>query len=122
MKASKLRSLKLQHPRFKRPNVGRSKRSRLEDKWRKPRGIDNKQAAHRMPSGALPSVGYKNMRSIRGIHPSGFREVLVRNLGDIAKLAGKSETTAIRIAAVIGRRKRELLVKKAEELKLKVLN
>jgi len=121
IKPTKLRSLKKKHPRFKRPNVGRTKRSRLADKWRKPRGIDNKQRSHRMPSGALPNVGFKNTRAIRGIHPSGYREVLVRSLADIEKIK-PGDGIALRISAQIGRRKREIIAKKAEELKLKILN
>lgn len=122
IRPKKLRSLKQRHPRFKRPNVGRTKRSRLADKWRKPRGIDNKQRSHKLPSGALPNVGFKNTRTVRGIHPSGYREVLVYNTGDMEKLAGKGDSIAVRIASAVGRKKRELLARKAEELKLKVLN
>ncbi|MCX8200412.1 MAG: 50S ribosomal protein L32e [Candidatus Micrarchaeota archaeon] len=121
VKPKKLRLMKKKHPRFKRPNVGRTKRSRLEDKWRKPRGIDNKQRSHRIPAGALPNVGFKNTPKIRGIHPSGYREVLVRCLGDLLKL-NPNDGVAIRISASIGKKKREMIVKKADELKLKVLN
>ncbi|MEM4332283.1 MAG: 50S ribosomal protein L32e [Candidatus Micrarchaeia archaeon] len=121
IKPKKLRSMKKWHPRFKRPNVGRTKRSRLEDKWRKPRGIDNKQRSHRMPAGALPNVGFKNTRKIRGVHPSGYREILVRSPADLSKIS-QNDSVAIRISACVGKKKREIIAKKAEELKLKVLN
>lgn len=117
---SKLRSKKVKHPRFKRANVGKPDRRRLEDKWRKPRGEDNKQRAHRADRGALPNVGYRNPRALRGVHPSGYVEVLVRSLNDLQQLEGKS--VAIRLASTIGKRKRDLLVSKAKEMGLKILN
>ncbi|MCX8205602.1 MAG: 50S ribosomal protein L32e [Candidatus Micrarchaeota archaeon] len=120
MKPKILRSKKKSHPRFRRPNVGHT-RKRLDDKWRKPRGIDNKQALKRAHMGALPRVGYKNPRAIRGLHPSGKREVLVRSAKDIAALKGGADV-AVRISASVGSKKREQLAKMAGELNLKLLN
>ncbi len=119
MTPEKLRSMKVKHPRFKRANVGRPDRRRLDDKWRKPRGEDNKQRSHRSDRGALPNVGYRNPKSVRGLHPSGYREVLIRSIKDLEGLEGD---VAIRLASSIGKRKRDLIVNKAKEMGLKVLN
>ncbi|MEM0437816.1 MAG: eL32 family ribosomal protein [Candidatus Micrarchaeia archaeon] len=120
MKPKKLQSKKKGHPRFRRPNVGHT-RKRLEDKWRKPRGIDNKQALKRAHMGALPRIGYKNPRAIRGLHPCGRREVLVRSMKDVVALKGSADV-AVRISAAVGRKKREQLAKMAGEMGLKLLN
>ncbi|MEM5790951.1 MAG: eL32 family ribosomal protein, partial [Candidatus Aenigmatarchaeota archaeon] len=51
---------------------------------------------------------------------SGFKEVLVYNLKDLEKINPEKE--AIRVAHAIGKRKKSEIVKKAEEMKIKVLN
>ena len=108
------------HPKFKRPNVGRSSRSRLKDVWRKPRGIDNKQRVHIKYMGESPSIGWRGKRKERGFHPSGLKEVLVSNVSSVRALKGSN--VALRIAATVGKRKREEIMKTAQELNLKVLN
>ena len=121
MDPKKLRRAKVKHPRFARPNVGRPDRRRLKDVWRKPRGIDNKQREKQAKMGALPNVGYRNPRSIRGLHPSGYREVLVRCLKDLEGLKS-ADGIAVRIASAVGKRKRKLIVDKVNEMGLKLLN
>lgn len=119
--SSKLKSGKVSHPTFKRPNVGRPSRKRLEDKWRKPRGIDNKQREKFNKAGALPNVGYRNCKDLRDIHPSGYYEVLICCEKDLEKVID-SEGVAVRLASKLGKKKREALVQKIEELNLKLLN
>ncbi len=120
MKPKVLHSKKVRHPRFRRPNIGPQRR-RLKDVWRKPRGIDNKQQDHQAKMGALPNIGYRNPRKYRGMHPSGFREVLVRSEKDLDSVK-VGDAVAVRLSSTIGKRKRELLMKRIEALKLKLLN
>ena len=103
--------------RFLRPNV-RLKR-RVKNKWRKPRGINSYQRMGRKAFGAKPKIGYGKKRGSRGLHPSGLREVLVENL---KQLEGLEEGVVVRICAGVGKRKKELLVAKAVEKGLRVLN
>jgi large subunit ribosomal protein L32e len=92
---------------------------RLGLKWRAPRGIHSKLRMHKREAGNLPKAGYGSPRAVKGLHPSGFREILVYNLNDLKKI-GQGE--AARIAANVGKKKRIEIMKKSEELKLKVLN
>jgi large subunit ribosomal protein L32e len=87
------------------------------NKWRKPRGIDIYRHAE---DGAWPQTGYKTDKKIRGLHPSGFEEVRVFNVNDLAKLDPKMQ--AARIASTVGRKKRMEIRAKAQELNLKLLN
>jgi large subunit ribosomal protein L32e len=119
--SSKLKSKKVSHPTFKRPNVGRPSRKRLEDKWRKPRGIDNKQREKRNKAGALPNIGYRNPKDYRDIHPSGYYEVLITCERDLEKVID-TQGVAVRLASKLGKKKREALVNKINELNLKLLN
>ncbi|MEM4368553.1 MAG: eL32 family ribosomal protein, partial [Candidatus Anstonellales archaeon] len=81
-----LKSKKKKHPIFKQPNFGRTKRKRVKDRWRKPRGIDNAQAKKLKKAGRLPRIGYKNTDVIRNLHPSGRKEVLIENLNQLEQV------------------------------------
>jgi large subunit ribosomal protein L32e len=70
--------------------------------------------------GRMPSVGYGAPRELRYLHPSGLKEVLIFNLNGLGEIDKKNE--AARISHSIGEKKRKEILKKAEELKVKVLN
>lgn len=103
---------------FKRQNSSRYKRSKKS--WRKPKGGDSKMRKDKKGRPALVKVGYKKSESERGVHPSGFREVLVSNPQEVEDV--DPETQAIRIASSVGKRKRELILDEAAEHNIKVLN
>ena len=88
--------------------------------WRTPRGCDSKQRRKKKSRGARPKAGYRQPRRIRHTHPSGFKEVLVRNLGDLEGI--DSKTHAVRIASPVGKRKRAEIAKICGERKIKMLN
>lgn len=104
--------------KFKRQEKHKFKR--LKDSWRRPRGKDSKMRKDK--KGKLPrvKVGYRKPRAERGLHPSGFREVLVENPRDIEKI--NSETQAARISSTVGARKRGQIITRARELGVKILN
>jgi large subunit ribosomal protein L32e len=66
------------------------------------------------------SIGYRGPKSVRGRHPSGFEEVMVYNLNDMAGLDPKKQ--AVRIGHSVGYLKRMYIVLQAEEMNLRVLN
>jgi large subunit ribosomal protein L32e len=66
------------------------------------------------------STGYKGPKIARGLHPSGYREVLVSNKSDLAKV--DPTTHAARIAHTIGMRKRAQIIAEAKKRKVYVLN
>ncbi|MEM5829637.1 MAG: 50S ribosomal protein L32e [Candidatus Aenigmatarchaeota archaeon] len=93
---------------------------RLKPSWRRPRGMHSKIRIRKKGKPKMPSIGYGAPKSLRFLHPSGFQEVLVSNLKDLEKVNPSKQ--AIRIAHTVGRKKRQEILKKAEELKIKVLN
>ncbi len=105
-------------PNFRRKNYGRTTRKRIKEGWKRPRGTDNKQRMKRKEHGKLPSIGWRNPKEIRGTHPLGAYEVIVHNPDELSQAKGR----LIRIAGPVGKKKRMLIVKKAEEMKLTVLN
>jgi len=108
---------KRKHPKFLRPNYGRSSRSRIKIAWRRPRGIDNKKRLKIKYMGESPSIGYRQPKAIRYNHPRGLPEVLVQTPADLAGL----KNVVIRIAGSVGRLKRAAIEKLAASMKLHVV-
>ncbi|HKZ45412.1 MAG TPA: 50S ribosomal protein L32e [archaeon] len=105
-------------PKFLR--FGAKAYKRLGKKWRRARGYHSKQRRHEKSKGSIPSPSYGAQKELRFLHPSGFKEVLVFNMKDLGKIDPKKE--AARLSHSIGKKKRVEIVKKAEEMKIKVLN
>src|SRR5674476_810442 len=103
---------------FKRDGYG--KKAQLSDSWRKPRGQHNKQREQKKAKGALPKPGFGSPVAVRGMHPSGFFEILVTSLKDLEGLDPK--THAVRIGGTVGDRKRMILQETALASGIKVLN
>lgn len=103
---------------FKRDGYG--KKRQLSDSWRKPKGQHNKQREQKKAKGALPKPGFGSPIAVRGMHPSGFFEVLVATLTELEGLDPK--TQAVRISGTVGDRKRVGLQAAAIDAGLKVLN
>lgn len=95
------------------------KYDRFSLSWRRPRGLDNKirRKIKGWPPGA--SVGYKGPKIARGLHPSGYREVIVYNAQGLSTV--DPNTQAIRIAHTVGKRKRALIIAEAKKLNIKIL-
>ena len=109
---------KSKKPEFKQTDS--HKKKKLADYWRKPDGIHNKTRYALKGKTPLVEAGYGSPAAVRGLHPSGFEEVLVRTPKDIESL--KVGRQAARIARTVGSRKRAIIEKKAAELGLKILN
>jgi large subunit ribosomal protein L32e len=103
---------------FKRDGYGKKKQ--LSDSWRKPRGQHNKQREQKKAKGALPKPGFGSPIAVRGMHPSGFFEVLLSSVKELEGIDPK--THAIRIGATVGERTRLGLQEKALAAGFKVLN
>ncbi|HQT44614.1 MAG TPA: eL32 family ribosomal protein, partial [Candidatus Micrarchaeota archaeon] len=102
---------KKKHPTFKRTNFGRTRRSRVKDNWRRPRGIDNKQREKYAYMGKLPSIGYKNPKALRGRHPSGLYEVIVSTPAQVAGL----KDVVVRVAGSVGAKKAAPILKELSD-------
>ncbi len=109
---------KSKKPKFVRAESWKYDRFSLS--WRRPRGLDNKirRKIKGWPPG--PSMGYKGPKIARGLHPSGYREVLIYNLKDLSKVDPSMQ--AVHIAHTVGKRKRAIIIAEAKKLNIKILN
>ena len=107
----------------KKPNfvqADQHKKKRLKNYWRRPRGLQSKKRRHILGKGEMARVGYGSPVAVKGLHPSGFQDVLMSGVQDLDEL--DPGTQAVRIARTVGQRKRMEIVKKARSLGLKILN
>lgn len=109
---------KKKKPKFKRQEWFRYKR--LGESWRKPRGLHSKMRTNRKYRLNKVRVGYKTPAEVRGLHSSGFKEILVHNKSDLETINPKSE--AARIGHSVGTRKRIEIEEYADELGIRILN
>jgi large subunit ribosomal protein L32e len=66
------------------------------------------------------SSGYGGPKVSRGLHPSGYEEVMVYNVEQVSKVT--PNTQAVRIAHTVGKRKRTGILAEARRKKIVVLN
>jgi large subunit ribosomal protein L32e len=107
-----------QRPEFKRQESWRY--DRLAPNWRRPRGKDNKMRLQVSGVPRLVKIGYRGPKVARGLHPSGYKDILVFNVKDLSRI--DQATDAIRIARTVGRRKRAEIVSEANKMQIKILN
>ena len=106
-------------PSFRRTEWFRYKRLSRSG-WRAPHGMDSKQRRNYKYRSALVRVGHGKVAAARGLHPSGFREIMVQNTLDLETI--DPETEAARVGRSVGGRKREQIYSRADELGIRVLN
>ena len=88
--------------------------------WRVPSGIHSKVRRHFKYRPPVVSIGYRGPAEVRGLHPSGFEEVLVHNVADLEKV--DKATQAARVGGTVGGRKAKLIEAAADKLGIRVLN
>lgn len=94
--------------------------SKMSESWRRPRGLDHKMRRKIKGWPPMVSTGYKGPKIARGLHPSGLREVLVHNVGELTQV--DATVQAARIAHTVGKKKRALILAEAKKKKITVLN
>jgi len=114
-----LKSQKKKQPAFRRQEWFRYRRL-SKTGWRKPKGMQSSQRVNRKYRSPMARIGYRKIASVRGLHPSGFEEVMVHKPDDLDGI--DPERQAVRIGARVGNRKRALIHDRADDLGLRVLN
>ncbi len=112
------KNMKRKKPKFRRQEWFRYKR--LGESWRRPRGLQSKLRKNLKYRINRVRVGYKAPVEVRGLHSSGFKEILVYNRSDLEKLNPKLE--AARIGHSVGTKKRIEIEEYADELGIRILN
>ena len=112
------RKIKKRTPNFLREEWFRYKR--IPKNWRRPDGITSKMRINLKYRPSKVRVGFRGPREVRGLHSSGFEEVIIFNVSDLEKI--NPEKQAVRIGSTVGTKKRLDISKRAEELEIRILN
>lgn len=111
-------NLKRSRPSFRRVESWRYKR--VKERWRKARGIDSKTREKKGGWPISPMIGFRSPKQVRYQSSSGKEEILIYSPVDLSLI--DSNLQVGRIAANIGRKKREKIVMEAELLNIRILN
>jgi len=111
-------TLRNRRPKFRRIESWRYKR--IKDSWRKARGLDNKARLKRLGWPISPQIGYRSPASIRYQSSSGKEEIMVFNKTDLLLI--NPDTQVGRLAANLGRKKKENIISEAELLNVHLIN
>ena len=106
-------------PKFRRQEWFRYRRL-SKTGYRKPKGKDSKMRKNKKYRSPMARIGYGKVAAARGLHPSGFEEVMVHKADQLDGL--DPERQAVRIGSTVGNRKRSTIHDRADELGLRVLN
>jgi len=112
------KQIKKRKPEFLREEWFRYKR--IQKNWRKPDGISSKMRRNLKYRPSMVRIGFRGPKETRGLHPSGFDEIIIFNIADLKAIDPK--TQAARIGSSVGTKKRINIEKKAEELEVRILN
>ena len=106
-------------PAFKRQEWFRYAKFK-DSTWRKPKGIHSKMKRRLKRRGPIVDIGFRGPASVRGLHPTGFEEVLVYNVEGLENIDPKKQ--AVRIGGTVGTKKRMAIEDRADELGIRILN
>ncbi len=110
-------AVKKRKPTYKRVQSNQYAKFR-EVKWRKPKGMGNKDRRNRKGHVGMLKIGYGSPVKVRGLDKNGFREVLVKNVADLSKVDVKTDIVVI--SAVVGGKKRIDILTEAKAKKMNV--
>ncbi|KAI8873903.1 ribosomal protein L32e [Ramicandelaber brevisporus] len=94
----------------------------VAESWRKPKGIDNRVRRRFKGQIAMPKIGYGTNKKTRHVLPSGFKKFVINNVGELQMLLMHNRTYAAEVAHAVGAKKRAEIIKRAQELNIKVTN
>jgi large subunit ribosomal protein L32e len=111
------RTLRAKTPKFQRH--ANHRKARLDTRWKKPRGLHNKQKDNKTASSPKPSSGYRTPVEVRDMHISGLR---IMNVATLTQLATVNPATDGVVIASVGKKKQLALLQACVEKKIRVLN
>ncbi len=112
------KQIKKRTPEFLREEWFRYKR--IPKNWRRPDGITSKMRINLKYRPSKVRIGFRGPKEARGLHASGFEEIIIHNANELERI--DSKTQAARIGGSVGTRKRIEIEKKADELDVRILN
>ena len=122
-KKSKLeirKAIKKRKPTYKRIQSNQFAKFKNDEKWRRPKGMGNKDRRNRKGHIGMLKVGYGSPNEVKGANRSGMFEVIVCNVKDLDLVDTKTQVAVI--SRTVGAKKKVEILKAAMSKKIVVSN
>ncbi|KAI3636773.1 hypothetical protein MIR68_002703 [Amoeboaphelidium protococcarum] len=96
--------------------------AKVDQNWRRPKGIDNRVRRRFKGQYLMPKIGYGSNKLTRHMTPNGFYRFLVHNVEEVEVLLMHKRRYAAEIAHGVSSKKRVAILEKAKALGVVVLN
>lgn len=67
-----------------------------------------------------PNIGYRSPKKVRGLHPSGLKEITITNIKEVDNLSPKEY--GVKISSKVGANKRKDLIEELKKKKFTIFN
>ena len=111
------KNMKAKKPKFIRQDAHKK---RLRKRWVKPRGLHSKIRLKQRGHARKVSDGYGGPKEVRGLSKEGLKMIIIHNADELSKV--NKEKEGIIISGNVGLKNKMLLLKKAKEDGINVLN
>ena len=111
------KTIKARKPEFIQQDY--HKKRRLSRKWKRPTGLQSKMRHQFKGYSRRVKQGWRSPVEIRGFHQSGLIPVMINNIKELDNL---KPNQGIIIGSNVGTRKKLLIMDKAAQLNIKILN
>merc|ERR1711904_70205 len=118
----------LSRPKIVKKKVTKFKRHqsdrfmRVDESWRRPKGIDSRVRRKFKGKTLMPNIGYGSNKKTKHVLPNGFKKFLINNVADLELLLMYNRTYAAEVAHSVSRKTREAILARAKVLDVKVTN
>ena len=113
------KAIKARKPTYKRVQ-SRQFAKLSETKWRRPKGMGNKDRRNRKGHIGMLKIGYGSPSEIRGANREGLFEVIVKNVTDLDSIDSKTQVGVV--SQTLGNRKKIEVLKAAKDKKVVISN
>jgi len=114
----KRNALKKRKPKFIRQES--HKKKKLEQSWRKPKGMHSKLRRMLRGNRRVVQPGWGSPKEVKGTSKEGLKQNVIFNPSELSKLNSKIDGAIV--SSTVGTKKKMEIIKKAKELGIKVLN
>merc|ERR1739841_181319 len=96
--------------------------ARVDESWRRPKGIDSRVRRKFKGKILIPNIGYGSNKKPRHMLPDGFKKFLINNVSDLELLMMYNRSYAAEVGSSVSRKTREAILERAKVLDIKVTN
>merc|ERR1711998_716996 len=95
---------------------------RVDEAWRRPKGIDSSVRRKFRGKTLMPNIGYGSNKKTKHMLKNGFKKFLIHNVKELELLMMHNTTYAAEVAHDVSLKTRTEINERAEQLDIKVLN